>query len=350
MKIVVYAICKNEEKFVKRWVSSMNEADAIYVTDTGSTDDTVRLLKENNVIVNEINLDEWRFDKARNISLSYVPDDADICVCTDLDEVFDKGWRNELEKVWKSDTTRAKYKYEWDNKGTTFWLEKIHCRQGFSWVHPVHEVLEYNGDNDDKYVVCNNITLRHFPDKNKSRGQYLPLLEMSVKEAPNDDRNMHYLGREYMFYKQYDKCIEALKKHLAMPSAKWKDERCASMRYIARSYLALGDEYRASIWYLRAIAEAPYLREPYIELAKLAYDQQNWEKVVYLINDALKISTKPQTYINESFCWDSTPYDLISIAYYNLGLYDKSLENAEIAYKLNPNSRIENNIKIIKGA
>lgn len=350
MKVVVYAICKNEEKFVKRWVSSMNEADAIYVTDTGSTDDTVRLLKEHNVIVNEISLDEWRFDKARNISLSYVPDYADICVCTDLDEVFDKGWRNELEKVWKSDTTRAKYKYEWDNKGTTFWLEKIHCRQGFSWVHPVHEVLEYNGDKNDKYVVCNNITLRHFPDKNKSRGQYLPLLEMSVKEAPNDDRNMHYLGREYMFYKKYDKCIEALKKHLAMPSAKWKDERCASMRYIARSYLALGDEYRASIWYLRAIAEAPYLREPYIELAKLAYDQQNWEKVVYLINDALKISAKPQTYINESFCWDSTPYDLISIAYYNLGLYDKSLENAEIAYKLNPNSRIENNIKIIKGA
>ena len=32
----------------------------------------------------------WRFDVARNISLSHVPDDVDICVCTDLDEVFDK--------------------------------------------------------------------------------------------------------------------------------------------------------------------------------------------------------------------------------------------------------------------
>ena len=41
MKICVYAISKNEEKFVKRWTESMKEADEIYVLDTGSTDKTV---------------------------------------------------------------------------------------------------------------------------------------------------------------------------------------------------------------------------------------------------------------------------------------------------------------------
>ena len=35
MKICVYAISKNEEKFVSRWVNSMKEADEIYVLDTG---------------------------------------------------------------------------------------------------------------------------------------------------------------------------------------------------------------------------------------------------------------------------------------------------------------------------
>lgn len=347
MKIIVYAICKNEEHFVDRWYESMKEADEIYVTDTGSTDNTIEKLKEHSIIVNSADIKPWRFDKARNISLSYVPNDADICVCTDLDEVFDKGWRNELEKEWKKDTTKAKYKYEWDTNGTSFWIEKIHKRHGFKWVHPVHEVLEYDGV--DSYITCNGITLRHFPDKTKSRGQYLQLLEMSVKEAPNDDRNMHYLGREYMFYKQYDKCIETLQKHLAMPNAKWLDERCASMRYIARSFLALNDEYNAKIWYYRAIAEAPYLREPYIELAKLAYKESNWEMVIFLINEALKIKERPKTYINESFCWNSLPYDIASIAYYNMGLYEKALEYAEKAYEISPDSRIENNIKIIKG-
>lgn len=51
VKIAVYAISKNEEKFVERWVNSMNEADEIYVADTGSTDNTVELLKQKGVIV-----------------------------------------------------------------------------------------------------------------------------------------------------------------------------------------------------------------------------------------------------------------------------------------------------------
>ena len=44
-KICVYAIAKNEEQFVDRWVDSMSEADVIVVLDTGSTDRTVEKLK-----------------------------------------------------------------------------------------------------------------------------------------------------------------------------------------------------------------------------------------------------------------------------------------------------------------
>ena len=45
-KICVYAICKNEEKFVNRWFESMKEADNIFVLDTVSTDNTIQILKE----------------------------------------------------------------------------------------------------------------------------------------------------------------------------------------------------------------------------------------------------------------------------------------------------------------
>ena len=92
-KICVYAIAKNESKFVKRWVDSMQEADAIYVLDTGSTDDTAQKLKELGVNVKIEKITPWRFDIARNKSLELVPKDTDICVCTDLDEVLQKGWR-----------------------------------------------------------------------------------------------------------------------------------------------------------------------------------------------------------------------------------------------------------------
>ena len=68
-KICVYAICKNEEQFVDRWVDSMQEADAIYVLDTGSTDQTVEKLKKRNVHVQREEINPWRFDVARNHSL-----------------------------------------------------------------------------------------------------------------------------------------------------------------------------------------------------------------------------------------------------------------------------------------
>ena len=42
-----------------------------------------------------------------------VPKDFDICVCIDIDEVLEKGWREKLEKIWNEDTTRLRYNYNW---------------------------------------------------------------------------------------------------------------------------------------------------------------------------------------------------------------------------------------------
>ena len=112
-KICVYAISKNEEKFVDRWYESMKEADYIVVLDTGSTDNTLSKLQSKNIIVDQKEITPWRFDVARNESLKLVPIDTDICVCTDLDEVFDKGWRKKIEKIWDKDTTRIAYNYNW---------------------------------------------------------------------------------------------------------------------------------------------------------------------------------------------------------------------------------------------
>ena len=145
-KVVVYAISKNEEKFVDRWFNSMKEADEIYVLDTGSTDNTVKKLKEHKIKVTKKIIDPFRFDVARNISLNLVPKDTDICVCTDLDEVLLPGWRKTLENIWDKNTTRIAYNYNWliedDIPKVNFYTEKIHTRNDYTWTYPVHEVLQ----------------------------------------------------------------------------------------------------------------------------------------------------------------------------------------------------------------
>ncbi len=351
-KIAVYAICKNESKFVDRWYESVKDADEIVVVDTGSIDDTVQKLQEKNVKVYEKKVEPFRFDVARNISLDLVSKDVDICVCMDLDEVILDGWYDKLQAIWQKDLNRLRYIYNWhfdenNNPDVTFYSEKIHSRQGFKWVNPVHEILSFNGK--EKTLVTDDIVINHYPDQNKSRSSYLPLLELAVKENPENDRNVHYLGREYMYYGKWNEAIDTLIYHLSLPSATWKDERSASMRFISRCYKNLKRYDEARLWLDKAIDETPYLRDPFIERAILEYLLNNWKDVEYYCLKALNITTHEKSYINETFSWDYTVYDLLSLSYYHQKEKYLALRYIDKALAMKPNDeRLLKNKEIIE--
>ena len=127
---------------------------------------------------------------------------------------------------------------------------------------------------------------------------------------------MHYLGREYMYYGKYQECIDTLIHHLSMKKATWKDERCASMRFIGRSYKFLKRYDEAKMWYEKAFKEAPYLRDAYVELALLYYELHDYGNMIKYCHQALRIKEKKDTYINEVFSWNYTIYDLLSIGFF----------------------------------
>lgn len=339
MVVTVYAIAKDEEKFALRWYESMKEADHVVVLDTGSADRTAQLLLAAGATVSVKKIVPWRFDTARNESMKLIPEDTEICVCTDLDEVFEAGWREKLEKGWTAGTRRARYRYVWshvgdngERPGVEFFIEKAHARTGFRWKNAVHEVL--TADDPCPAATIAGVTLHHYPDPQKSRAEYLPLLELAVNEDPDNDRNVHYLGREYMFRGRYDEAITTLTRHLAMPAATWADERAASMRYIARCYSAKGKPAEAERWLLRAVAEAPHLREPYMDYARLLYSREDWRGTAWVIGRALAITERPANYISEPDAWGPLPYDLLSIALYHLGDYDGAINAVDRAMQL----------------
>jgi glycosyltransferase involved in cell wall biosynthesis len=353
MKVVLYTIAKNEEAFCERFYNSAKEADEVIVADTGSTDGTVEKLRALGATVHEIKVDPWRFDDARNASLNFVPADTDICISIDLDEVLTPGWRAALEKSWTPETTRLRYQYWWSvnpdgTAGVSFWYDKVHSREGYRWVNPVHEVLAIYG-RPEVQTYCNDFTLKHFPDSTKSRGSYLPLLELSTKEDPENDRNSHYLGREYMFYGKFDQGIAELKRHLSLKSATWPAERAASMRFIARCYNSKGESDEAIRWNLRAAAESIGDREAWVELARLYYARQDWQGVLFAADKALAIKERPASYICEPFAWGFEPHDLKALAAYNLGLKKVALEQGELALSFAPNDeRLKNNVNFYK--
>jgi glycosyltransferase involved in cell wall biosynthesis len=99
MKIAVYTIALNEEKFVQTWYESAKDADYLLIADTGSTDGTVELAKSLGINVISIGINPWRFDDARNASLSAIPLDINYCIALDMDEQLQPGWREALEKI-----------------------------------------------------------------------------------------------------------------------------------------------------------------------------------------------------------------------------------------------------------
>ena len=352
-KICVYAICKNEERFADRWMDAVSEADLVVVTDTGSEDATVERLRARGAVVHTEAISPWRFDAARNKAMDHIPDDVDICVSNDLDEVFEPGWRQKLEEAWQPHHTRARYLFTWSyhtdgSPDKQYTMEKVHRRHGFRWIRPVHEVLEYGGPDEESIVWVKGMVLNHHPDLSKPRAQYLPLLELSVQENPSDDRASFWLGREYMYNGQYDACIAELKRHLALPSATWDEERCASMRFIAKSYQAKGDLREARLWLYRAVAECPRVREPYLHLARLGYLEGNWPLVYLMVERALAITQRSGSYLTETESWGYSLYNFGAISAYRLGLYQKSYDYAKTAYELAPwNEQLKKNLELI---
>lgn len=342
MKIAVYTITKNEEHFIKRWAASCIDADYRLVVDTGSTDSTAEVAVETGCEVGFITVRPWRFDDARNSSLALIPDDIDICIALDADEILLPGWREELEKIGP-EVTRPRYKYVWSwnpdwSEGLVYAGDKIHSRFGYRWKHPVHEVLTPTGEEVQGWC---DLVIHHYPDPLKPRSQYFPLLELAAKESPDCDRTAHYLAREYFFHGRLQEAAKEFKRHLSLPSAVWKPERAKSMRYLAKCL-----PHDAESWLLKAVAEDPDRRETWVDLASYYYNNQQWSECHYAIERALRITERSLDYLSEAEAWGAYPHDIGAVAAWHIGLVDLAVERTRTAIGLSPSdTRLSDNLK-----
>ena len=344
LKICVYTITKNEEKFIERWAKSAQDADLLLIADTGSDDKTVEIAEANGVQVYDICITPWRFDLARNASIALIPKDIDVCICLDADEVMEPGWREEIERVWVPGTTHLEYKFNW-GAGIEFYSMKIHARHGYYWHHPCHEHIRADLRVSEVWAKSDMLLITHHPDPDKSRGHYLDLLELSVKEDPHCPRNAFYYARELSYYCRWDDAIEALKKYLQMPEATWVNDRCYAMRVLGQCYLAKNDPVSAESWYHKAAAEAPNTREPWVALARLYHGHHRWAECYGAIMRALSLTHRDLVYTSEPASWGFEPHDIAALAAWNLGLKEIALEQGRLALDLAPeDDRLKENL------
>lgn len=331
MKIAVATIAKNEDQFVCTWADSGYEADYRFILDTGSTDETLIMAATYGVEHATQVFTPWRFDHARNAVWDHIPDDIDYVIWLDMDEVLTPGWRQALEAV-PAGVTRPRYKYVWSwnpdgSEGLVYGGDKICARHGYTWRHPVHEVLTPLGEETQHWVT--ELEIHHHPDPTKSRGQYFDLLKLAVEEDPNDDRNQFYLGREYFYQGLKNEAAVHLLIHLEL--SRWRPERAASCRYLAEC-----QPERQEHWLWRAVAEDSDRRENWVALAEFFYLRQDWVAVRSACEMAFRIDVKPLDYLCEPRAWGWLPHDLMALACNKLGDNDQAWFHGAQALALRP--------------
>lgn len=374
-KISVYAICKNESQHVEKWVKSMSEADYICVLDTGSTDDTYekfqqvakRYEEENNpckIILDQKTYTPWRFDIPRIDSMKLCPEDTDIFVCTDLDEVFEAGWAKPLREYWDPEKyDMVTYLYTWSHlkngdPGRIFAYNKIHGK-GFTWKFPVHESLcrDPNAylreeNKDIRYLNLNSyIMLHHYPVNKDTRSNYLELLKLRAQEFPDDTFGLLYLAHEYCYRGMYQESIDVFEtiingydyNNYMSPA-----ERSSCFYFRGDNYMELNNFPQALTDYKHAIDLDPTLREPYLKVASLLVKMEVYSGAIDYAKEAIRKGKRHYSWLEKDTSWSYEPYDILSIASFYSGHKRDSLAYAYKAYTFDPsNERLKNNIDVI---
>jgi glycosyltransferase involved in cell wall biosynthesis len=293
MKIAVYTIALNEEKFVERWYNSVKDADYILIADTGSTDRTVEIAKSLGINVYNISIKPWRFDVARNTALSLLPSDIDLCVSLDMDEVISEGWRQELEK-----TTGNQITYVWDNQnqGKSMIANKIHSRNGYVWKYLVHEGIVQDRLLPD-IEFAQGIEVTHFPDLQKSREGYIDLIKAAIDENPNITRYYKYYTDALVSMKRYEEAEAYYIEMMKVPGFEDTDK--------AHVYKLMADiiPEKEHSYLIACLQYAPERREPYYYLAQYFFKQGDYIIASHYVKQALEHTGSKLDVFNNKEVW-----------------------------------------------
>lgn len=354
LKIAIYTMAKNEASHVKRYAETTQGADYVIVTDTGSTDGTQDLLRDAGITVKEARIMPWRFDHGTNTALNHVPDDVDICIKLDLDEVLfmpdGRHWRQEIEKLWNNQVNQLYYWYTWswlvqgEKPAVKFKTGCIHARSHWHWRHPGHAALTCM---QSVQRIDSDILEIHHYMVNKKRPDYISLLELGVQEC-RSPRTLYYLGREY-YYRGRDKdAVNMLNEYLAHPDAHWPAERASAMHMIGLSFERLGVFEQATAWFIRATAEYPGCRDLWFELLRYFTDTGDYVGGVWAGTKCLTYNTRKPDWVGQvPAAWSEAPHAYMARCTFYAGYHDKARKFLNAALEMNPENTIANEINVL---
>jgi glycosyltransferase involved in cell wall biosynthesis len=371
----VAMIVRNEEVVLERCLSSLTGIKDIVIVDTGSTDETISIadsFKNTSVIevsdkfiiqATDKDVSKFKdlygvtptftseskffnFSAARNYAASLavndfiLPVDADEILTIDLDAV-----QNILPNADK-----VTFPFIWSHKedGTpllSMTSDRLARRSMFKAIKTIHEAFIPVENSRDVSVTC--MHMDHWQIEKESRANYLPQLEYSITELPNDLRNTYYLAREYYYYKDWNNAIAIYMNFLACNNI-YPPEKAQAQIELSKCYKAIGDINKSEYWLNEATKSDITRREPFVELGNFYYDQGLWQKAIIYYTASLAIPAPPlgSYFLNDMDLYTWKVHDKLSLCYHFSGQKELAIEHWTKAIQYVPeDQRIINNLQ-----
>lgn len=343
-------IVKNEAHCISKCLESVkNHIDYWIICDTGSDDDTEKVVKDIlKDIPGEFHKHEWiDFSTNRNLSLGLAKNKADYTLIMDADDY--------LTVEDKISPQNSAYKIEIIYNTISYYrIQLIRNDIEARYVGVLHEYLDVPNCNVDIMKDCKIYCGSGLSARSKDTNKFLKdvqVLEKALLEEPNNSRYFFYCAQSYRDAGLNYKALEYYLKRAEMGG--WIEEVYYSLLEAAKLLEKLFPLNIESVesTYLKAHNVYPQRIESLVYLSGFCRKNNLFDKAYFYSKNASTISKPSEGLFLEFGCYDWKVWDELAIAAYYVGKLDEAVTlNKYLLSSDNlPKSeseRIKNNLKI----
>ena len=293
MNVTLYAIAKNEEQHIEKFIENSKKFFNTVVVDTGSTDNTVQLLRDAGITVYEHPQikKEFDFSVARNQALSYVK--TDWAFSLDFNEDVTDLYLDGFDFLQDEFTSFKHLRFDDNGTDEPQQSNEVHVRfhrtENYKWINAVHEMPVFIPTKKFLSEFSVETSIKITKKNHKSVSKELFYFDICEREYKKDPTNWYYIWfifNHYFNVGNYSKALQFGQEYLSVSKAYFDTFRIFVFIKCSICLIQLQDLLKGANYAFHAVSEAmnigePFLSQAFIHLNEIAKVVNNPNIVIF---------------------------------------------------------------------